>query len=120
MIEIREKDFSTDDVLREIKSEGIGAIVYFIGVVRGGIKEVNIRCQKEIAERELERLEKQAIKRFSVEKVFIILRKGNLKVTENITLIAVAAKHRQAAFDACEFLIDSIKGLPSVQLEEIR
>ena len=120
MIELREKDFSIDDVLRRIKSESVGAVVYFIGMVRDGVKQVNIKCQEGIAEQDLERLEKQALERFEVEKTFIMVRRGSLHVTENITLIAVAAKHRQPAFAACEFLIDGVKGLASIQLEEIK
>jgi molybdopterin synthase catalytic subunit len=120
MIEFREADFSVDEALKELKSPEIGAVVFYVGVVRnGGVKELR-KLYGEGANKELEELEKEAKDRFGAERILLILRPGNLKVEENVLLIGVSATHRGEAFQAARFLIDGIKQAASIQVEEIK
>ncbi len=107
---ITEEDFSIDELVKKMKKPEIGAIVTFLGVVRDeGIRGMEVDVYDEMAEEELEKLERDALKKFEVEAVEIVHRKGSLKVGENIVAILVGAKHRKEAFRACEYLIDELK-----------
>ncbi len=108
---ITKEDFSIDELVRKMKKPEMGAIVTFLGVVRadGGIKEMNVEVYKEMGEKELEKLEREAREKFEIEAVEIVHREGSLKVGENIVVILVGAKHRKEAFRACEYLIDELK-----------
>ena len=119
MIEFREADFSLDEALVKLKPHQSGAVVFFVGVVREGVKELR-KIYAETTHKELEELEDEARKRFGVERIFIISRRGSLKVGENILLIGVSSAHRQNAFRAAEFLIDEIRQVASIKIEEVR
>jgi molybdopterin synthase catalytic subunit len=110
-IMITKEDFSIDVLVRKMKKPEIGAIVTFLGVVReeGEIKGVEMEVYREMAEEELEKLEREALEKFDVEAVEIVHREGSLKVGENIVVILDGAKHRKDAFRACEYLIDELK-----------
>mgnify|MGYP000636764947 CR=1 FL=1 len=108
---IAREDFSIDALVRKMKKPEIGAIVTFLGVVReeGGIKGLEVEVYREMAEEELEKLEREALEKFDIEVVEIVHREGSLKVGENIVVILVGAKHRKDAFRACEYLINELK-----------
>jgi molybdopterin synthase catalytic subunit len=121
MIEITEKDFLEDEIIRKMKKPEVGAVVSFLGTVRDdNIKKMKIEIYDEMAEKELEKLEKKARKRFDVDDVMIIHRYGNLKVGNNIVLIAVSSAHRKDAFRACEYLIDGLKKVAPIWKEGIK
>lgn len=109
---IVEEDFSLDDLVRKMKKPEIGCIVSFLGVVRDKrerIKGMEIEVYEEMAGKEFGNLKQNVLKRFDVENVEIIHRKGSLEVSDNIVVILVGAKHRKDAFRACEYLIDELK-----------
>ncbi len=107
---ITEDDFSIDELVKKLKKPEIGAIVTFLGVVRDeGIRGMDVDVYEEMADEELEKLEREVLENFEVEAVEIVHRKGSLKVGENIVAILVGAKHRKDAFRACEYLIDELK-----------
>jgi molybdopterin synthase catalytic subunit len=118
MVEFVEADFSVNRVLTELKSPRVGAVVFFVGVVRGEIAELK-KTYAETAKGELERLETEARNRFGVEKIVIVPRQGVLSAGQNILLIGVSAAHRKNAFRAAEFLIDQMKQSASIQTEEL-
>ncbi|MCW3137487.1 MAG: molybdenum cofactor biosynthesis protein MoaE [Methanophagales archaeon] len=96
-----------EEVRRE-RSGDIGAIVTFLGVVRGGagIKGMEVEVRDED---ELERLKRDVLARFEIEAVKVVHRKGRLRVGEGIVLVLVASKHRKDAFIACEYMVDKLK-----------
>ena len=118
MVEFVEADFSVNQALTELKSPRVGAVVFFVGVVRGEVAGFK-NTYAETAKAELERLETEARNRFGVEKTVIIPRQGVLSTGENILLIGVSSAHRQNAFRAAEFLVDQIKQSASIQAEEL-
>ena len=119
MIEFRETDFSIDETLAGLKSPDVGAVIYYVGVVRNHVAKALRKIYGEGAGEELEALESKAKKDFGVEKIQMILRPGTLKTGENVLLIGVSAAHRGEAFQAARFLIDGIKQAASIQAEEI-
>jgi molybdopterin synthase catalytic subunit len=91
-----------------------GAVALFVGVVRrtsAGRRVLRLEYEAygEMAEREMLALERQALERFPVTSVVIVHRIGMLEIGEASVAVAVAAAHRDAAFDACRFVIDTLK-----------
>jgi molybdopterin synthase catalytic subunit len=62
-----------------------------------------------MALRQMEGLAEQALKQFQVRDVALVHRLGRLEIGETSVLIVVASAHRAAAFDACRWLIDTLK-----------
>ena len=62
-----------------------------------------------MAVREMEALAAEALRKFQIRDVAIVHRLGRLEIGETSVLIAVASAHRAAAFDACRWLIDTLK-----------
>jgi len=114
MIMITHDDFSIDEVVNEVKSPDMGAIVTFLGTVRdesGGqvVERMEIQACEDVALRQLKRIEGEALKKFDVKKMTIIHRVGVLNVSDNILLIVVGASHRDDAFRACRFVLEELK-----------
>jgi MoaE-MoaD fusion protein len=91
-----------------------GATVVFEGVVRNqthGRKTLYLdyEAYEQMALKQMESLADQAVQRFQIRDVAIIHRLGRLEIGETSVLIAVASAHRAAAFDACRWLIDTLK-----------
>lgn len=99
----------------------IGAIASFIGLVRGDgdMSAMTLDHYPGMSEREIERHVAEAKSRWPILGVRIVHRVGRLEPGERIVLVAVASSHRQAAFEACEFLMDYLKTrAPFWKLEE--
>jgi molybdopterin synthase catalytic subunit len=114
MIRVTKNDFSVEEELRHLKNPSVGGIVTFVGVVRAESEErlvdsMEIEVYPEMAEKQLQIIRGEAIKKFSVEEILIVHRYGDLIVGDNIVLIAVSAGHRDSAFDACRYVIDELK-----------
>jgi molybdopterin synthase catalytic subunit len=114
MIEITETDFSVDEVVNRIQTDEIGCIVTFVGIVRNNsygkpVERIEIQIYEEMAVKQLDAIREEAISRFAIDDVSIVHRHGSLRVSEKIMMIAVGAGHRVEAFDACRYIIDSIK-----------
>jgi molybdopterin synthase catalytic subunit len=91
-----------------------GAVVVFDGIVRNNTRgrqtlHLDYEAYEEMALRQMKELANQARDKFGVRQVTMIHRLGRLQVGETSVLIAVAAAHRGAAFEACRWLIDTLK-----------
>ena len=104
--------------VRRRRNEDVGAIVTFLGVVRGGagIKGMEVEVRDEDR---LERLKRDVLTRFEVEAVEVVHRKGRLRVGDSIVLVIVASKRRKDAFRACEYMIDKLKEGTYIKEKEI-
>jgi molybdopterin synthase catalytic subunit len=92
----------------------IGAVVTFSGICRGDedgalIEALTLEYYPGMAEAEIERHVKEAEARWPLLGVRIVHRVGRMVPGETIVLVAVASKHRRAAFEAAEFLMDYLK-----------
>jgi MoaE-MoaD fusion protein len=91
-----------------------GAVVVFDGIVRNHSRgrqtlHLDYEAYEEMAVRQMRELGSKALERFSIRQVVMIHRLGRLEIGESSVLIIVASAHRSAAFEACRWLIDSIK-----------
>ncbi len=91
-----------------------GAVVVFDGIARNNTRGrqtlyLDYEAYEEMAEKQLRGLAAEARSRFGVRQVSIVHRLGRLEVGETSVLIVVASAHRAQAFDACRWLIDTLK-----------
>ncbi|MCP1854907.1 MULTISPECIES: molybdenum cofactor biosynthesis protein MoaE [Bradyrhizobium] len=115
-IRIQQADF---DVAQEIAalSRGrtdVGAVVSFSGICRGSeqgepIAALTLEHYPGMAEAEIGRHADEALARWPLQGLTIIHRFGRIAPGENIVLVVTASAHRQAAFEAAEFLMDYLK-----------
>lgn len=115
-IRIQESDF---DVAREISAltagrGDIGAVVSFTGICRGSedgadIAALTLEHYPGMAEEEIARHAATAMSRWPVTGIRVVHRVGRITPGENIVLVVTGSKHRQAAFEAAEFMMDYLK-----------
>ena len=91
-----------------------GAVVVFDGIVRNHTRgrrtlHLDYEAYEEMAEKQMRELASEARARFAVRQVTMVHRLGRLQVGETSVLIVVASTHRAQAFDACRWLIDTLK-----------
>jgi molybdopterin synthase catalytic subunit len=104
----------TPRTIASLKSGEDGAVVVFEGVVRNQTRGrktlyLDYEAYEEMALDQMESLAAQALQQFHIRDVAIVHRLGRLEIRETSVLIAVASAHRAAAFDACRWLIDTLK-----------
>jgi len=92
----------------------IGAVVSFSGICRGGngpdaIAAMTLEHYPGMAEAEIGRHVAEAVTRWPLDGVTVIHRYGRVVPGDNIVLVLAASKHREAAFQAAEFLMDYLK-----------
>jgi molybdopterin synthase catalytic subunit len=95
-------------------SSGMGAVVYFSGVVRGieedkPIRAIDYESFQQMAEHQFHLLFDQLEKRWPLESVRLVHRIGEVKAGEASLWVEIVAPHRGEAFAACQFLIDEMK-----------
>ncbi len=126
MIRVQREDFDVGAELAELiaGNHKIGGLAVFVGLVRDiagdeRIGAMTLEHYPGMTEKMLARIEAEAKERWPLEASLIVHRVGRLEPGERIVLVATAGAHRQAAFDACQFLIDWLKTkAPFWKLEE--
>lgn len=113
-VEILDHELPTCTVVDEIKAGSDGAVCVFDGIVRNNTRGrqtvyLDYEAYREMALKQMNELAEQALEKFGVRDVALLHRLGRLQVGETSVLIVVASAHRGAAFDACRWLIDTLK-----------
>ena len=113
-VEIVEGPIDAEAIVAGIKAGGDGAVCVFDGIVRDNTRGratlyLDYEAYREMALEKMSALATEAVARFGVRDVAVVHRLGRLTVGETSVLIAVASAHRGAAFDACRWLIDTLK-----------
>lgn len=111
MIEITEKAIDVPKVLDSVRSATAGGVVHFVGVVRNddGIDGLTYEGYPEMALSVMKRIAEEATRRWPVETVAVVHRIGWVPVGEEAVVVAVGSGHRVEAFEACRFVIDTLK-----------
>jgi molybdopterin synthase catalytic subunit len=104
----------TDELLAATKAGEDGAVVLFDGIVRNntlGRQTLYLvyESYEEMALAQMRSLADEALQKFAIRDVTLVHRLGKLEIGETSVLILVASAHRGAAFDACRWLIDTLK-----------
>ena len=123
MIEITDKAIDIAAVLRDVSSRQAGAVVLFLGTAReftDGRQTASLEyeCYHEMALKKLAELETEARQRWPLCGCAIMHRVGRVELGEACVAIAVSAAHRQEAFLAGQWLIDTLKHVVPIWKQE--
>lgn len=115
-VRVQREDFDVGAELASLSdgNHNVGGLCSFVGLVRDmndgdGVSAMTLEHYPGMTEKMLERIEAEAHERWPLESSLIIHRHGRLLPGDRIVLVAAASAHRQAAFEACNFLIDWLK-----------
>ena len=128
--ELTNKPISIESVARRVVPAECGATVTLDGYARkftldkqsGEIRETRYlvyEAYEEMALKELRKLIDEAHEKFDIANVGIVHRLGRLEIGEKSVVISVAAPHRRAAFEACEWLIRELKRTVPIWKKEV-
>ncbi len=114
IVRIQREDFDIDGEIKSLTSgnTSIGAVVTFTGLCRdegGSLSTLELEHYPGMAETEISEIAEKAIERFELSAIAAIHRYGKVSPGENIVLVIAASRHRQAAFDGANFLMDYLK-----------
>lgn len=124
MIRVQEEDFDVGAEFARLTDgrTDVGGVASFVGIVRdaaGTVNAMTLEHYPGMTERELEKIEAEARRRWPLQDVLVVHRYGRLEPGERIVLVLTASEHRGAALESCEFLIDWLKTkAPFWKLEE--
>lgn len=126
MIRVQEEAFDVAAELARLKSgnRDIGGVTIFIGSVRDfsdgrDVAAMTLEHYPGMTEKALQEIDAEAHRRWPLAATLIVHRHGRLLSGEDIVLVMAASAHREAAFEACRFLIDWLKtGAPFWKREE--
>src|SRR6266481_3149799 len=127
MIRVQREDFDVGAEIERLTADNrrIGGVASFVGLVRDmadgeAIGAMTLEHYPGMTEKKLAEIEAEARKRWPLEASLIIHRYGRLEPGDRIVLVATASPHRQAAREACAFLIDWLKtAAPFWKLEDV-
>lgn len=124
MIELRQAPFDPGALLSGFcagRSE-VGAVATFTGLARaeaGQTAILELEAYPGFTEAEIGRIADRARARFGVDDLMIVHRVGEIAPGEPIVFVAAAARHRRAAFEACDYLMDYLKSRAPFWKKEI-
>lgn len=124
MIAITQEPINTPAVIEAVQADGAGAINVFIGTVRNQtqakpVVQLDFEAYDSMAVKKMQEIAKQASERWPVQKIAIVHRKGSLQIGDAAVVIAVSTPHRKASFEACEFIINTLKEVVPIWKKEI-
>ncbi|RKS27917.1 molybdopterin synthase subunit MoaE [Pseudomonas sp. WPR_5_2] len=115
-VSVQYKAFDIAQLIDSLRTNdpGIGAVVNFVGYVRDindgqAVAGLFLEHYPGMTERSLQTIIDSAMARWPLKKVVIVHRIGQLSVTDPIVFVGVSSQHRQAAFEACAFIMDFLK-----------
>ena len=97
-----------------VEDDACGGIAAFIGTVRNDtqgkeVHQLDFSTYKPMAIKEMQKIADTALAKFDIKKIAIHHAEGMLQIRDIPVIITASAKHRKAAFEACEFAIDTLK-----------
>lgn len=123
MVSLVTSPIDSQSVLAQVVSPQAGAVVLFLGTTREWTGErrtlwLEYECYGEMAQRKLEELEAEARRRWPVVECAIVHRLGRVDLGEASVAVAVSCPHRRAAFEAGQWLIDTLKEVVPIWKQE--
>jgi molybdopterin synthase catalytic subunit len=97
-----------------VEDASCGGISAFIGTVRNNtqgkeVRQLDFSSYKPMAIKEMQKIAALALEKFDIKKIAIHHAEGMLQIGDIPVIITASSKHRKAAFEACEFAIDTLK-----------
>lgn len=124
VIQITRDALDRDALVAAVSHPGAGGIVIFEGVVRDNARGKQIRYLEydvypEMAITQIRAIIAEAEKRWGVEHVAVAHRIGRIEIGEASVIIVVATPHRAEAFEACRYIIDTLKTTVPIWKKEV-
>ena len=113
-INISSNKLSLNDCYEFVQDDGCGGIALFVGTVRNAtenktVLHLDFSAYKPMAEKEMRKIALLTLDKFQISKIAIHHTLGNLQIGDIPVIISASSAHREAAFEACKFAIDSLK-----------
>ncbi len=113
-IKLTEGELSLQDCYEFVEDNSCGGLSVFVGTVRNRTKDKEVfklefSAYEPMAVKEMKLIAQAAIKKFKVSKIAIHHATGTLGIGQVPVIIAVSSPHRDAAFKACQYAIDTLK-----------
>lgn len=124
MIKITEQILDRNEIIRSVERDEAGGICSFIGTVRNNTKgkrveRLEFETYEKMALKELLKISEHVIAKWEVLQIAIHHRTGIVNIGEDAVVIAVSAPHRKAAFEACQYAIDTLKQTVPIWKKEV-
>lgn len=114
-VRLTREPIDVDAVVREIQTQDAGAVVTFTGVVRAETRDgralaaLAYHAYEEMAREQMQAVRRRAIETFDLSDAVVVHRLGTLDLGAASVVIVAVSAHREAAFDACRWIIDAVK-----------
>jgi len=125
-VRIQEADFSVEQEIKALRatSKRMGGITSFLGCARDfsegrDVFSISFEQYASMATKAMQNLRDEALKQFDIIDVRIVHRVTTVHASDQIVLIVVGAEHRKPAFEACEWIIDTLKQRVPIWKKEI-
>ncbi|WP_265768034.1 molybdenum cofactor biosynthesis protein MoaE [Fodinibius salsisoli] len=114
MIKLTDQPIEVQEAINQASSDSAGAIATFIGTVRNltdgkRVEKLDFESYEKMALTELQNILDQAKEQWPIQKAAVVHRTGELAISDIAVCIAVSSPHRAEAFEACRFIIDTLK-----------
>lgn len=124
MIEITQAPIDHAALTERVRSNLAGAVCTFLGTVRemtGDRRTASLdyEAYPEMAAKKMAELEAEARRRWPIQEVAVVHRVGHLGLGEVSVVVAVSCPHRDQAFEACRWLIDTLKEIVPIWKKEV-
>ena len=124
IIELTREPLDRNALVEAVTHASVGGIVIFEGVVRDNARGKQVRYLEydayiEMAKEQIRAIVDEAERRWGVEHVTVAHRFGRLEIGEASVIIVVAAPHRVEAFEACRYIIDTLKTTVPIWKKEL-
>ena len=124
MIELVEKPLNVQKAIDFVSDDGVGGIDVFVGTVRDNtsgkkVIALDFEAYEKMAILEFEKIAEHAKAKWPIQKIAILHATGKKQVGDLAVVIAVSAPHRDAAFKACRYIIDTLKQTVPIWKKEI-
>ena len=123
-IQITQEPLDRNTLIASVTDSGAGGIVAFEGVVRDNARGKQVRYLEydvypEMAVQKIREILAEAERRWHVDRVAVAHRIGRLEIGEASVIIVVATPHRAEAFEACRYIIDTLKTIVPIWKKEV-
>jgi len=124
IIQLTREPLDRNALVEAVTHASVGGIVIFEGVVRGNARRKQVRYLEydayiEMAKEQIRAIVAEAERRWGVERVAVAHRFGRLEIGETSVIIVVATPHRAEAFEACHYIIDTLKTTVPIWKKEV-
>jgi len=124
LIQLTREPLDRNALVAAVSHASVGGIVVFEGVVRDNARGKQVRYLEydvypEMAEQQIRSIVGEAERRWGIERVAVAHRFGRLEIGEASVIIVVATPHRAEAFEACRYIIDTLKTTVPIWKKEV-